>query len=398
MLCFFYHDVRPHAERPVEVKVKFLFALPGAALILLVLWDAFETVVLPRRVTRKFRLTRLFYRYTWMIWSAVVRRTAKGSRQETYLSYYGPMSLILLLTIWAAGVILGFAFVGWAAGFPLRAPEAVPGFATYLYLSGTTFFTLGLGDVTPVTECARALTAVESGLGLGLLALVIGYLPAMNQSFSRREVNISLLDARAGSPPTAAEMLIRQCRGSETEALLQYLGDWEHWAAELLESHLSYPVLAYFRSQHDNQSWLGALTTILDTCAVVISGMEGACVRQAQLTFAIARHAIVDLSLVLNRPPLKVKRDRLSPAELRQLRAIIAGAGIELREGDDMARQLAELRNLYEPYIFSLSLYLGLAIPPWFPASGRVDNWRTSAWEGGAKKRPKGDKTGDEHF
>ncbi len=375
-----------------------LFVLPGAALILLVLWDAFETVVLPRRVTRKFRLTRLFYRYTWMIWSAIVRKTGQGRRQETYLSYYGPMSLIFLLTVWAAGVIFGFAFVGWAAGFPLRAPEQTPGFLTYLYMSGTTFFTLGLGDVTPVTVCARALTVIESGLGLGLLALVIGYLPAMNQSFSRREVNISLLDARAGSPPTAAEMLVRQCRGSNTEALLQYLGDWERWAAELLESHLSYPVLAYFRSQHDNQSWLGALTAILDTCAVVVSSMEGACVRQAQLTFAIARHAIVDLSLVLNRPPLQMKKDRLAAADLAQLQAIITGAGIALRQGEESDRQLVELRNLYEPYIYSLSLYLRLAVPPWFPASGRVDNWRTSAWEPGSKRRQKRKKAGEEHF
>jgi hypothetical protein len=380
------------------VAVKTILALPGAALILLVLWDAFETVVLPRRVTRKFRLTRLFYRYTWMIWSGTIRRVAKGRRQETYLSYYGPMSLIFLLSIWAAGVIFGFALVGWAAGFSLRALEGTPGFATYLYLSGTTFFTLGLGDVTPVAALARALTAIESGLGLGLLALVIGYLPAMSQSFSRREVNISLLDARAGSPPTAAEMLIRQCDGGDTEALLQYLGDWERWSAELLESHLSYPVLAYFRSQHDNQSWLGALTTILDTCALVVTGMEGACVRQAQLTFAIARHAIVDLSLVLNRPPLQMKKDRLSPADLAQLRAIIAGFGTVLREGEGIDRQLAELRNLYEPYIYSLSLYLGLAIPPWFPTSGRVDNWLTSVWDSRAQTGSKRDIVSGEHF
>jgi hypothetical protein len=378
--------------------VKILLAFPGVALILLVLWDAFETVVLPRRVTRKFRLTRLFYRCTWMIWSAIIRRIAKGRRQETYLSYYGPMSLIFLLTIWAAGVIFGFALVLWAEGFPLRAPEGVPAFATYLYLSGTTFFTLGLGDVTPVVAFARALVVIESGLGLGLLALVIGYLPAMNQSFSRREVNISLLDARAGSPPTAAEMLIRQCHGGDTGALLQYLGDWERWSAELLESHLSYPVLAYFRSQHDNQSWLGALTTILDTCALVVTGMEGACVRQAQLTFAIARHAIVDLSLVLNRPPLQMKKDRLGSADLAQLRGIIVGSGVRLHQGDEIDRQLAELRNLYEPYIYSLSLYLGLAIPPWFPPSGRADNWLTSIWEPGAKTGSEGSKTGGEHF
>ena len=113
----------------------------------------------------------------------------------------------------------------------------------------------------------RFLVAIESGMGFAFLALVIAYLPALNQSFSRREVSISLLDARAGSPPTASEMFRRHGHDHGMEALRQLLHEWERWSAELLEGHLSYPVLAYFRSQHDNQSWLAALTAILDTCA-----------------------------------------------------------------------------------------------------------------------------------
>ncbi len=378
--------------------MKFLASIPGAALVVLVLWDAFETIVLPRRVTRKFRLTRLFYRYTWRIWSYAVRIFVKAKRQETYLSYYGPLSLILLLSIWAAGVITGFALVGWAAEFPIRTPDGMADFAGYLYFSGTTFFTLGLGDVTPLTTFERGLTVVESGLGLGLLALVIGYLPALSQSFSRREVNISLLDARAGSPPAASEMLVRQCRGNVTESLLHHLSEWEHWASELLESHLSYPVLGYFRSQHDNQSWLAALTVILDTCALVMTCMEGSCAQQAQLTFAIARHAIADLSLVFNRPPHKSRKDRLPPAEFDRLRSVLADAGIELKEGEDVGRQLAELRSMYEPYICSMSRYLRLAVPPWIPESPRPDNWQTTAWERGSRGVRREGKTEGEHF
>jgi len=263
-------------------------------------------------------------------------------------------------------------------------------------LSGTTFFTLGLGDVRPVSACARALTVIESGIGLGLLALVIGYLPALNQSFSKREVNISILDARAGSPPTAAGMLLRQCRHNVNEALLHQLGEWELWASEIMESHLSYPVLVYFRSQHDNQSWVAALSAILDTCALVITGMEGSCKRQAELTFAIARHAIVDLSFVLNRPPHKLKLDRLPPAELVRLRAALSNAGIDLRKGDDVDRQLIELRKMYEPYIHSMSRYLSLGVPPWIAEPGHLDNWQTSAWEPGVK-RLSGEEA-DKHF
>ncbi len=173
------------------------------------------------------------------------------------------------------------------------------------------------------------------------------------------------------------------------------LAEWERWASELLESHLSYPVLAYFRSQHDNQSWVAALTAILDTCAVVITGLEGPCTRQAQLTFSIARHAIVDLSLVLNQPPHKGRHDRLPQAELERLRTLLRADGILLVSGEEADRKISELRKMYEPYIYSMSHYLRLSVPPWIPEAERPDNWQTSAWErvGRAVR-----KEGDEHF
>ncbi len=382
-----------------EVNVRILSALLGISLILFILWEAFEAIVLPRRVTRKFRLTRFFYRNTWRLWSSVFRALSKGKRQETYLSYFGPLSLLLLLSIWAAGLIFGFALLNWGFLFPLKTFDDSTGFATYLYLSGTTFFTLGLGDVAPLTPFSRALTVAEAGLGFGFLALVIGYLPGLNQSFSRREVNISLLDARAGSPPSAAEMLSRRCHEAGTEELLQHLSEWERWAAELLESHLSYPVLAYFRSQHDNQSWLAALTTILDTSAFVQAAMEGACARQARLTFAMARHTIVDLSLIFKRPPYKAKRNRLAPEEFAQLYSTLAGAGLPLRKGDDIERELGELRGMYEPYVGALSSYLRMSVPPWISESGRRDNWEKSGWEQTRElQKAAGQREEDEHF
>lgn len=273
----------------------------GIVFIIIVLWDAFETVVLPRRVTRKLRLTRLFYRYTWRLWSALAHSVLSGKRLENSLSFYGPLSLPFLLGVWASILVIGFAFLYWAPGNAIKTPEGAVSFAACIYFSGTTFFTLGLGDVVPGALFARLLIVLEAGMGFGFLAMVISYLPALNQSFSIREVSISLLDARAGSPPTVAE-IIRRNIWNGGEELRQLLHEWERWSAELLESHLSFPVLVYFRSQHDNQSWLGAITSILDTSAFAIVNMEGACQRQAQLTFAIARHAIVDLALVLHCP------------------------------------------------------------------------------------------------
>jgi len=233
-----------------------LLGVLGAILILIVLGDAFETIVLPRRVTRPISLARLFYQSTWLVWSTTVRSIFSKKRQETFLSWYGPLSLLLLLLLWATCLIMGFGLVHWASGSIIKTPEGTSSFGAYLYLSGTTFFTLGLGDVIPVKAFGRGLVALEAGMGFGFLALVIGYLPVLNQSFSRREVNISLLDARAGSPPTAGEMLRRHCHDRGMEDLQQLFHEWERWSADLLESHLSYPVLAYFRSHHDNQSWL----------------------------------------------------------------------------------------------------------------------------------------------
>ena len=380
--------------------MEILAAVFGAAIIFIVLWDAFETIVLPRRVPRRVRLTRLFYRYTWRPWSAAARLLPPGKRRETYLSFFGPLSLLLLLSVWAAGLIVGFAIMHWALGSAINVADRSANFGTDLYLSGTTFFTLGLGDVIPSTPFTRALTVIEAGMGFGFLALVIGYLPVLYQSFSRREVNITLLDARAGSPPTAAELLRRHNTAQGLDALQRLLRDFERWAAELLESHISYPVLAYFRSQHVNQSWLGALTTLLDASALVMVGIEGGGARQAQLTFAIARHAVVDLAQVFVTPPRSPAADRLSPAEFSKLRARLAAAGLQFLEGGAVEARLLELRRMYEPYVNSLADYLQVSIPPWMPALQAKDNWQTSAWEkssGPAAPQPAGI-AADEHF
>lgn len=374
----------------------------GAILIAVVLWEGFETIVLPRRVTRKIRLTRFFYRLTWRPWLALGRAVTSGRRLETLLSFFGPLSLLFLLSLWALGLITGFALLYWSCG--PHSFKIDSDFTTDLYLSGTTFFTLGLGDVVPQTSLARGLTVLESGMGLGFLALIIGYLPALNQSFSRREVSISLLDARAGSPPTAAEMLRRHSSDHGLAALQQLLHEWERWSAELLESHLSFPVLAYFRSQHDNQSWLAALTAILDTCALVMVGLEGACERQAELTFAMARHAVNDLSLVFLSEPREPRHNRLPADTLGELRAMLAAEGLKLRKGEEADEHLRQLRHMYEPYIFALGRHLNMALPPWIPAAGRKDNWQASAWER-APARARKDKDADsmesgggEHF
>src|SRR5213594_1913184 len=313
--------------------MRLLAGIGGALLLAIVLWDAFETIILPRRVNRRLRLTRAFYRATWIPWPASAGLVRAGNRRELFLSFYGPLSLVLLLVLWAAGLVTGFGLLQYANGSAMHAAgNEAPGLATDLYLSGTTFFTLGLGDVAPVGSFARLLTVIESGLGFGFLAIVIGYFPVIYQAFSRREVIISLLDSRAGSPPSAAELLRRHALDHGLTALTTLLRDWETWSAELMESHLSYPVLAYFRSQHDNQSWLAALTTILDASALVLAGLEGVSTSQARLTFAMARHAVVDLAQIFNAQPGRYSEERLGPKDLERLHAALTAVG--LRPGD----------------------------------------------------------------
>ena len=371
----------------------------GLAIFLIVLWDAFEAIILPRRVTRKFRLTRLFFKVTWGTWRTIICFISARKTRESLLGFYGPLSLLLLVAVWAVGLVFGFGLMQYGAGSAINVTGGSPSFATDVYLSGTTFFTLGLGDVVPRTSLARALVVAEAGFGFGFLAAVIGYLPFIYGSFSKREVDISLLDSRAGTPPTAGELLRRHSYKNGQEALHDLLKDWERWSAELMESHLSYPVLAYFRSQHDNQSWIASLAAILDTCALVLVGIEGACQRQAELTFAIARHAVVDLSQVFGTPPRALPEDRLSAADLRHIRDVLAEHGMKLTDGEAADRQLTELRGMYEPYIFALARYLMQPLPGWIPAAKKKkDNWQTSAWHAAGVVEAEHAIAGDDHF
>src|SRR6184192_2563560 len=355
--------------------MRWVIGVAGAALLATVLWDAFETIILPRRVSGRFRLTKLFYSATWRPWRAIAPLLPRRPG-DAFLGFYGPLSLPLLLALWAAGIVLAFGMLQWAAGSALAMVGGGPGFGADVYMSGTTFFTLGLGDVVPRTPAAKVLTTVEAGMGFAFLAVVIGYFPVIYQAFSRREVAISLLDARAGSPPSASELLWRHRGDPGAAALADLLREWERWAADVLERHLSYPPLAYFRSQHFNESWVAALTTILDTSAIVIVGLEGWCVRQAELTFAMARHEIVDLAQVYSTPPQR-PGERLTTTQLARVRDRLGGGGLAFKTRPDFEERLTELRRMYEPYVEALSAYLALPLPPWVRERDRPDNWQT---------------------
>jgi hypothetical protein len=374
--------------------------LVSLLLILVILTDAFEVMLLPRRVKRTFRLAVLYYRSAWNLWRFLARSMTPGKRREYFLSVFGPLSLFGLFSLWCLGLIFGFALLHWALATEVRIADEQARFESYLYFSGTTFFTLGPGDISPLAPLGRFLTALEAGLGFGFLAVVIGYLPVLYQAFSRREVMISLFDARGSSPPTAAELLLRASRSGTLMAIDGFLAEWEHWSAELLESHVSFPFLSYYRSQHDNQSWLAALAAVLDTCSLLIVAVKDKDPYQPQLTFAMARHALVDLALVFRSPPKPVVNDRLSCEKLGQLTQRLRESGLTVREGAAVEKKLKEMREMYEPFLNGLSAYFMFALPPVISEKATIDNWQTTAWArrapGFAKLLPP--REGDDHF
>lgn len=357
-------------------------SIAGFALIFLILLDAFETVVLPRRIQRTFRITAWFYKATWTRWTRVARLIKSTARREGFLAYFGPMSLILLLGFWALGLIFGFACVQYGLGehLQLSANETVT-FGKLVYHSGETFFTLGYGDIVPTNSMARALAVLEAGMGFAFLGMVIGYLPVVYNSFATREIEISLLDARAGSPPTAAEFLGRLGCCPEQTVLDGIFRDWERWCADLLSSHISYPALLFFRSQHSNQSWLSALTVMLNVTSLVMTGVDGIHPEQAKLTFAIARHAAVDLAQVVNAQYDPHAVERLEAEDLARLREDLAQHGVTLYNGADAGERLTELRELYEPYVHAIGRRLGFALPRWVESERKKDNWQGSPWD-----------------
>ncbi len=225
-----------------------------------------------------------------------------------------------------------------------------------------------------------ACLCAESGVGLGFVALVIGYVPVLYQAFSKREVSIAMLDARAGSPPTATELLHRHGFEGGQKELSELLKEWERWSAEILESHISYPLLCYYRSQHDNQSWLSALVAILDSCALLISIVEGTPARQAQLTFAMARHALIDLGHVFHleqKAKLAEAQDRLPPADFARLCEALGDISLRMCNDPASSRRLHAIRALYEPHAIALSDYLRMPLPTWMPELEAKDQWRT---------------------
>ena len=331
--------------------MRVLTGIAGAILIALMLSEFFVTFMLPRRVRRDPRIARGLIRLFWRPWRKVAHRLSTSS-EDTFLGLFGPLSLLSQLLIWTVGLILGFALVEYAA--------VGGGFGHGLLFSSGLFLSAeGVSGSTAV----HVIALFEAAIAIGVLFIVIGYLPAVYGSFSRREVAVSQLATRAGSPPAAGAILCRAARRERWRELERDLQSWEEWAAELMETHLSYPILGYYRSQHVNQNWLAALTAMVDVAAFVTAVEADGESEAAEITFAIGRHALADLSLQYR--VTYGRAERLSDADFDRLYSAVEDAVSRPVGREEARKRLTELREAYEPKAQGLADWLALDLPPW---------------------------------
>ena len=370
----------PLASRMVRRAMRILVGCLGGALVVVMLFEIFLAFLLPRRVKRDPLLARRVSVYAFRPWSALARALPEHTA-DTLLGMYGPFGLLLDLAVWVALLMVGYACLQWAGASHL-APRGAVSVGQAFYYSAATLVSTGTGSLAAHDSFAQVVEVIEAATGFSVLTIVIAYLPSLFQAFSRRETTVSQLDARAGSPPSAGRLVVRAAQRGGWPALNDYLRGWEVWSAELMETHLSYPILGYFRSQHVNQNWLSALCTILDASALAVAAAPAGTVEDARFTFAISRHAIADLAYTFRvRPHAATAVDRLPPADFDALIAAVAATGVRFGDSTEVIRErLARFRALYEPHAEAIAGRVALRLPPWLAPESPTDNWRTTAW------------------
>ncbi len=333
----------------------------GIIIIGLVFWDVFETIVVPRPTPGRFRIAKHLTGSTWRAWRAGCVRLRSGLQRELLLGIYAPALVLILLVVWIILLVLGYGLVFFALRDQLSPPPADLGVATYF--AGTSILTLGFGDVLAVGGVARIVTLTAAASGLGTVALVITYLFSLFASFQRREILVVRLGARAGAPPSAVSLLETYARIGITDQLPSLFEDWETWSAEVLDSHVAYPLLAYFRSSHDNASWVSALGAVLDSASFVLTTIRGIPRGQAELTKRVGAHFVEDIANFLDFHPVDgsgVDRDAFDEAYGR-----LADAGYELEDADVAWRSFERARGTYAARLGVLADYWAVSGVRW---------------------------------
>ena len=335
-----------------------VYIIAGVLLVAWILADIFFAVLVPRPVGASGRLSALYVRFLWPRWRAIGFSIGDIERRDSFFGVFAPFTLITLLALWEASLILGFALIFFGLQDQLKPP--LQSFGEAFYFAGTAFTTIGFGDYVGMTPATRLISIWAGATGLSIVAVVLTYLFSIISAFQRREIKVLMTDARAGAPPSGVAFLVSHAelkiRGDMAAAFV----DMQAWAAEILDSHLSYPILFYFRSTHDNASWIASLGATLDAATLLITTVDGEPAGQAALLVELGTHATHDIADYFNMTlsgEAGVERREFEAARTR-----LAAAGYALKDADDSWREFCRIRKRYAEALNGIARYW--AIPP----------------------------------
>ncbi len=334
-----------------------LEALLGVVLVYWVLNDVFQSVAVPRP-TPGVRPSTILARVTWPAWRRMgLARTEPGARERA-LGQYAPLLLVAILALWVFGLVVGYGLVLHALAPQLRPAPADA--LEAMYFAATSLLTIGFGDVLAVAPAARVVAIVAAASGLGVVALAISFIFSLFASFQRREALVVTLDQRAGTPPSGVHLLETMAEEHMRDGLPRLFAEWERWAGEVLDTHVAYPILAYFRSSHDNESWVGALGAVLDAATLCVTTIEDAPIGPAHMLWAAGLHLVEDLTRSFG---LRHDGDAgVERAEFDDARARLADAGYRLRDPDASWEVFRAKRATYAGSLNALARHW--AVPP----------------------------------
>jgi hypothetical protein len=323
--------------------VEVLEGLLGLLFVGAVAWDVFQTVVVPRPSPGRFRIARNLTRATWGLARRLALRSSDARRREGILGVYAPALVLFLLFVWVLTLLVGFGLLVFALRDELR-PQPTT-LTEAIYAAGTALFTIGFGDYVPTATPARMISLIAAGTGLGIVALVITYLFSLYGAFQRREIQVVTLDSRAGAPPSGIALLETFARLDIVDELPAFFASWETWAAEVLDSHVAYPILGFFRSSHDNESWVGSIGAVLDAATLVVTTIEGVPRGHAEMMASMGEHLVEDISNAYgfqNEPGAGIAR-----MEFEEARQRLRAARYALTDPDRAWRAFSTRRSRY---------------------------------------------------
>jgi multisubunit Na+/H+ antiporter MnhC subunit len=338
----------------------------GAFLLALTLWDLFQTVVVPRPTPGTFRIARYAIRGSWRVFRALGRGRSDRTR-DLLFGVFGPAAAIMLLALWLGGLILGYGLVLYAIRDQL---SPLPSFGTTVYFAATSVLTLGFGDIVANGPLARILVITAAATGLGVVALVVTFLFSLYGSYQRREIDVVTLQAIAGAPSSAVALLEAYARLDLVDRLPEFFIGWQRWSAEVLDSHVAYPLLGFFRSSHDNLSWISALGSVLDASSLVITTINRIPRGEAELARRVGSHLVEDVSNLGFRDgvPGTLVRADFDAAWTR-----LAAVGYQLEPADAAWPRFEAARAMYAPRLEQMANYWATAASSWLGAIADLD-------------------------